>query len=251
MVTTGCGLGTLKKVSIKPDCVVADLLEAANRGINILAKKSSQRVKLGRERQEVKHHNWREQIHQQLLESAEVKRLISERFTDSILMVAELIADHFRGGSKLMLCGNGGSAADCQHLATEFVSRLSAIFERPAMPAIALTTDTSCLTAIGNDYGFEHIFERQVQALGKEGDVLIAISTSGNSENIIRAVIATKELKIKTVGFLGGHVGKLKAIVDLAIIVPSDSTLRIQEAHIAMGHIICELVERMLYDSKE
>lgn len=199
----------------------------------------------------MKHNDWRQQVHRQLIESAEVKRLISDSCTDSILAAAELIADCFRAGGKLMLCGNGGSAADCQHLAAEFVGRLSAIFERPAMPAIALTTDTSCLTATGNDYSFEHIFERQVEALGRESDVLIAISTSGNSENAIQAVAAAKELGIRTIGFLGGSGGKLKTIVDLPIVVPSDSVSRIQEAHITIGHIICELVEQILYKGEE
>lgn len=195
--------------------------------------------------------DWKQQVHRQLIESAEVKRLISEGCTDSILAAAELITDCFEAGGKLMLCGNGGSAADCQHLAAEFVGRLSAVFERPAMPAIALTTDTSCLTATGNDYGFEHIFKRQVEALGREGDVLMAISTSGNSENSIQAVAAAKKLKIRTIGLLGGKGGKLKAIVDLVIVVPSDSVSRIQEAHITIGHIICELVERMLYKGEK
>jgi D-sedoheptulose 7-phosphate isomerase len=194
--------------------------------------------------------DWKKQIRYWLLESAKVNRAISDSCSDAILTVAEITANHFKAGGKLMLCGNGGSAADCQHIAAEFVGRLSAVFERPALPAIALTTDTSCLTAVGNDYGFEHIFERQVEALGKEGDVLIAISTSGNSESVIRAITEARERGIRTIGFLGGDGGKVKPLVDIAIVVPSKSVPRIQEAHITMGHIICELVEQMLYRGK-
>jgi D-sedoheptulose 7-phosphate isomerase len=193
----------------------------------------------------MKQNDWREQVHRQLMESAEVKRLISESCTDSIIAAAELIADCFRAGGKLMLCGNGGSAADCQHLAAELVGRLIPKREKIPMAAIALSTNTSSLTAIGNDYGFEHIFARQVEAMGKAGDVLIGISTSGKSKNIVKAVRVAKELGIKTIGF-SGQTGALKEIADLAIMVPSDNIQRIQEGHITIGHLICELAEQMI-----
>ncbi|MFQ5880520.1 MAG: SIS domain-containing protein, partial [Dehalococcoidia bacterium] len=186
--------------------------------------------------------HWQELIRDQLRESAEVKLRISDTCREGILMAAEAIAHSLQGDGKLMLCGNGGSAADSQHIATELVSRLTADFPRPAIPAIALTTDTSCLTAIGNDYGFEHIFQRQVEALGRDGDVLMGISTSGNSENVIRAIKTAKERGITTIGLLGRRGGSLASMVDLAIVVPSQDTQRIQEGHIAVGHIICDLV---------
>src|SRR5439155_11930729 len=138
-----------------------------------------------------------------LLESAEVKRQVAEQCMDSILAAANLIADTFRLGGKVLLCGNGGSAADCQHMAAEFVSRLSKEFDRPGLPAIALTTDTSFLTVFANDCGFEGLFERQVQTLGKPGDTLIGISTSGNSPNVIRAVEAARAAKMRTLILTG------------------------------------------------
>jgi D-sedoheptulose 7-phosphate isomerase len=147
-------------------------------------------------------------------------------------------------GGKLMLCGNGGSAADSQHLAAEFTGRF--IKDRPPIAAVALSTDTSALTCIGNDYSFNDIFARQVQALGKAGDCLIAISTSGNSGNVLAAVAAAKSLGISTIGLLGRDGGKLKAQCDLAIVVPSQVTARIQEAHILIGHSLCGAVELKL-----
>jgi D-sedoheptulose 7-phosphate isomerase len=153
-------------------------------------------------------------------------------------------------GGKIMLCGNGGSAADSQHMAAEFTSRLRASLERPPIAAIALTTDTSFLTARANDYGFDEVFERLVLGLGQPADVLIGISTSGNSENVVRAVKCCQARNILTVGFLGCSGGKLGSLVDIPIIVPSDSTQYIQESHIAIGHIVCELVEEALYGDK-
>ena len=147
-----------------------------------------------------------------------------------------------------MLCGNGGSAADCQHIATEFVIRLSHNLERPAIPAIALTTDTSNLTAGGNDIGFTNVFARSIEALGKKGDCLIAISTSGNSENIIKAVNKSKLLGITTIGLLGNDGGKIMPLCDMSIVIPTNDTQRIQESHITVGHILCEIVERELYE---
>lgn len=147
-------------------------------------------------------------------------------------------------GGKLMLCGNGGSAADSQHLAAEFTGRFSK--DRPPIAAVALSTDTSALTCIGNDYSFNDIFSRQVQALGRAGDCLIAISTSGNSGNVLAAVTAAKSLGIKSIGLLGRDGGKLKAQCDVAIVVPSQVTARIQEAHILIGHSLCGAVELKL-----
>ena len=147
-------------------------------------------------------------------------------------------------GGKLMLCGNGGSAADSQHLAAEFTGRF--IKDRPPIAAVALSTDTSALTCIGNDYSFNDIFSRQVQALGKAGDCLIAISTSGNSGNVLAAVAAAQSLGISTIGLLGRDGGKLKAQCDVAIVVPSQVTARIQEAHILIGHSLCGAVELKL-----
>jgi D-sedoheptulose 7-phosphate isomerase len=147
-------------------------------------------------------------------------------------------------GGKLMLCGNGGSAADSQHLAAEFTGRF--VKDRPPIAAVALSTDTSALTCIGNDYSFNDIFSRQVQALGRAGDCLIAISTSGNSGNVLAAVAAAKSLGISTIGLLGRDGGKLKDHCDIAIVVPSQVTARIQEAHILIGHSLCGAVELKL-----
>jgi len=181
-----------------------------------------------------------------LLESAELKRQVAEQCIDPILAAADLIADVFRSGGKVLLCGNGGSAADCQHMATEFVSRLSKEFERPGLPAIALTTDTSFLTAFTNDCGFEGVFARQVQALGRPGDALIGISTSGNSPNVIRAVEAARAANMRIVA-LTGNGGHLTEIADIAIAVPSDNTQHIQEAHLGIEHLLCYLIERHLF----
>ncbi|MHB0868700.1 MAG: D-sedoheptulose-7-phosphate isomerase [Chloroflexota bacterium] len=180
-----------------------------------------------------------------LLESAEVKRLIADEGMDAILAAARTIADSLRAGGKLLLCGNGGSAADCQHVAAEFVSRLTGDFERPGLPAIALTTDTSFLTAYANDYSFEGIFERQVEALGKQGDVLMGISTSGGSRNVIRAVEMASAMGLRTI-VLTGSGGPLVAMADVALTVPSGNTQYIQEAHLAMEHVVVDLAERYL-----
>ncbi len=186
-----------------------------------------------------------------LNESADVKRKTIEFCKDAIKQAAELLIETFGGGNKLLLCGNGGSAADAQHIAAEFMIRLSHDLNRPAIPAIALTTDSSNLTAGGNDIGYENVFARNVSGLGNRGDVLIAISTSGNSENVIKAVKTAGEKGIKTIGFLGGSGGKLKDLVNVAIVVPSESTQRIQEAHITVGHILCEIIERKLYGKND
>ncbi len=190
--------------------------------------------------------NCRNLARKHLLKSAELKRRTSELCLSSIVAAAEMIAEAFRGGHKLLLCGNGGSAADCQHLATEFVSRLTQEFERPGLPAIALTTDTSFLTAYANDCGYEGVFERQVRALGKAGDVLIGISTSGNSVNVINAAEAARSAGLHTVA-LTGDSGRLNEMVDICIAVPSSNTNHIQETHLAIEHTLCFLVEWLLF----
>lgn len=190
-------------------------------------------------------------IETSLYESAQVKREIFSKCTEQILNAVEVISNAFKNGKKLLLCGNGGSAADSQHIATEFVIRLNPKIKRPGLPAIAITTDSSNLTAGGNDIGFENTFARTVEALGNQGDVLIGISTSGNSENVIRAIKTAKEKGMIVIGFLGRDGGRMKELCDIAIIVPSNNTQRIQEGHITIGHIISELVELELYGEQE
>lgn len=186
-------------------------------------------------------------IHDSLKESSEVKLLIEKECSEDILNAVNTLVEAFKNGHKLLLCGNGGSAADSQHIAAEFMIRLAHDIERPAIPAIALTTDTSNLTAGGNDIGFENVFARNVEGLGQAGDLLIAISTSGNSKNILKAIDKAKEKGMKVIGFLGGTGGKCKDKVDIPIVIPSSNTQRIQEGHITVAHIICELVEKGLY----
>jgi D-sedoheptulose 7-phosphate isomerase len=180
-----------------------------------------------------------------LNESAQIKIETAEKLSQKIAKAAELIIRTYKNGNKVLLCGNGGSAADCQHIAAEFVGRFKK--DRKALPAIALTTDTSILTAVSNDYGYDFLFVRQVEALGKKGDLLFVLSTSGNSINIIRATKLAKKLGLFTIGLLGGTGGKLKNIVDLPIVVPAKSSDRIQEVHITIGHIICDLVDQKLF----
>ena len=176
--------------------------------------------------------------------SADLKKTVAETLSSEILDAAQKIQDRLESGGKLMLMGNGGSAADAQHIAAELVGRFKK--ERKAMPALALTVDTSSLTALGNDYGFDTIFERQVEALTNKNDAVIGISTSGNSENIIRAVNKANSMGAFTIGLLGNNGGKLKDAVNLPIIIPSNDTARIQEVHITIGHIICEIIEEDL-----
>lgn len=186
-------------------------------------------------------------ITESLKESSETKLKIEQECKEDILKAANILSEVYRNGNKLLLCGNGGSAADCQHIATELMIRLSHHIQRPALPAIALTTDTSNLTAGGNDIGFENVFARNVEGLGNKGDALIAISTSGNSGNVIKAVEMAQKKGMKVIGLLGGDGGKLKSIVDLPVVIPSSNVQRIQEGHITVAHIICELVEDELY----
>ncbi len=182
-----------------------------------------------------------------LKESAEVKSLILAKCFEEINKCADRLIEVVKSGKKIMFCGNGGSAADSQHLATEFMIRLSHDVDRPAIPAIALTTDTSNLTAGGNDIGFENVFARSVDGLGNEGDALVCISTSGSSPNILKAAAKAREKKILTIGFLGKDGGKLKNECNCYVIIPSYNTQRIQEGHITIGHILCEIVEREVY----
>ncbi len=189
-------------------------------------------------------------IEESLNESADVKKLILEKCSDDLNKAADELINVVRNGKKIMFIGNGGSAADSQHLATEFMIRLAHDLNRPAIAAIALTTDTSNLTAGGNDIGFENVFARNVEGLGNEGDALICFSTSGNSPNIIKAVLKAKEKKILSIGFLGkNNGGKLKSVCDYSITIPSENTQRIQEGHITVGHILCEIVEREVYQN--
>ncbi|MDE2407751.1 MAG: D-sedoheptulose 7-phosphate isomerase [Xanthomonadaceae bacterium] len=150
-----------------------------------------------------------------------------------------------RSGHKLLFCGNGGSAADAQHWAGELVSRF--YYDRPGLPAIALTTDTSILTAIGNDYGYDYVFARQVEALGRSGDVLVAISTSGNSPNVLRAATAAQAQGMQVIGFAGRSGGQLAALADICFCIPSDETPRIQEGHEFVGHLLCALIEAQMH----
>jgi D-sedoheptulose 7-phosphate isomerase len=183
-------------------------------------------------------------------ELAKLATLIADIQADKALLnqvveSAEMIVDAIRKGGKVLIAGNGGSAADAQHIAGEFVSRFH--YDRPGLAAIALTTDTSILTAIGNDYGYERLFSRQVQALGREGDVFIGISTSGNSANVIAAFHEAQQLKLKTIGFTGVSGGKMAGMCDITLRMPSPETPKIQEGHIAIGHIICGLVEAAMF----
>ncbi|OGU54566.1 MAG: phosphoheptose isomerase [Ignavibacteria bacterium RBG_13_36_8] len=189
-------------------------------------------------------------IYDSLWESSEVKLKMDKECSETIAKAVDIICKSIKNGGKILLCGNGGSAADCQHIAAEFMIRLSHDITRPSIPAIALTTDTSNLTAGGNDIGFENVFARGVEGLGHKGDVLIVISTSGNSPNIVKAVIKAKLKDMKVIGLLGGSGGKLLSTVDIPIVIPSANVQRIQEGHNITGHIICELVERELYGTK-
>jgi D-sedoheptulose 7-phosphate isomerase len=186
-----------------------------------------------------------EHIHKIARESIEAKQSFFDANADLVARAAELIISSIKSGGKVLVFGNGGSAADAQHIAAELVNKLN--YDRPPIAAIALTTDSSILTSVGNDSTFEDLFARQVRALGRRGDVVLAISTSGNSPNVLRAVDASREIGIKTIGLAGRDGGKLADAVDLALVVRCASTQRIQETHITIGHILCELVENALF----
>jgi D-sedoheptulose 7-phosphate isomerase len=187
----------------------------------------------------------KEEIAQIFRESADLKLRFIRQNAELLVQVVRLIVAAFKSGNKVLLFGNGGSAADAQHIAGEFINRF--LIERPPLPAIALTTDTSVLTSISNDYGYVDSFSKQVKALGREGDVAIGISTSGSAANVIKAVRVAREMGIKTVGLSGRDGGELAKAVDLAIVVDAQATPRIQEVHITIGHAICEMVDRMLF----
>jgi D-sedoheptulose 7-phosphate isomerase len=188
-----------------------------------------------------------DRVRQYLLESSRTAARTAESCGEEILGATAAIVESLRGGGKILLCGNGGSAGDAQHLATEFVSTLTLDRPRDAIPAIALTTDTSLLTAVANDYGFEHVFARQVEALGRRGDVLIGISTSGDSANVVKAFERARAAGLRTIALTGAAGGALGNLAEIQISVPSSETSHIQEAHIAVGQLIAFLVEDELF----
>ncbi|MDE3049848.1 MAG: D-sedoheptulose 7-phosphate isomerase [Nitrospirota bacterium] len=177
-------------------------------------------------------------------DSATVKQQFAREHADRIVQVAKLIATAFRDGHKVLLFGNGGSATDAAHLAAEFVGRYKR--ERAPLPAIALATDIAAITCIANDYGYDELFARQVRAHGRKGDLAVAISTSGNSPNVLKGAAAARECGLTTIAWTGANGGKLAGLVDYPFVVPSTVTSRIQESHITLGHILCELVEEQL-----
>ena len=181
-------------------------------------------------------------------ESARARDVFLDENADALARAVELVGDALAAERKVLLFGNGGSAADAQHIAAEFVGRFAR--ERRALPALALTTDTSALTAIANDYGYEHVFARQVHALGVAGDVALAISTSGRSPNVLRAVETCRERGVRTIGLTGGDGGPLATMVEVSLRVSASThSARIQETHILVGHVICELVDRRLFEA--
>ncbi len=190
--------------------------------------------------------DWKASATQHLQESIRVKEATIDACLPELMRICEATTRCFANGNKVLICGNGGSAADAQHLAAEFISTLSTKFPRKALPAIALTTDSSTMTARANDYGFEEIFSRQVEAFGHPGDILISFSTSGNSKNCLRAMEEAKSFGLINIAFAGGNGGKMAEIADYAIVVPSDQTMHIQESHLALYHIYCYIVERQL-----
>ena len=181
-------------------------------------------------------------------EHEEVISLVKEQCLDEIEKAAEVCKAALKGGRTIFFCGNGGSAADCQHIAAELVGRF--VKERRGLPAVALTTDTSILTAVGNDYGYQRIFSRQVEALVRKEDVVIGLSTSGNSTNVLLALEKARELGAVTIGMTGGDGGKMSTLCDISIVIPSQITARIQEAHILIGHTLCQFVDEVFEDEK-
>lgn len=249
LVRTGYGAEVATQGTAQPDYVVQDLRAAADTltpdrvetyPMTVDALKLDPMTSSAVLQQTVKTH---------LLASAELKKRVAHECSASVVAAAQLMAEALLQGGKVLLCGNGGSAADCQHIAGELVNWLNKDFQRPGLPAIALTADSSILTAIANDSSFEQIFERQVQALGRPGDVLLGISTSGNSDNVVRAVRAAKTQEIGTVALTGAG-GRLGDLADVAIQVPDHNTQRIQESHLAIEHMLCALVEVYLFSEK-
>jgi phosphoheptose isomerase len=247
VVRTGYGDQLPEKDKAGADYVVADLREAA-KVIEKLLGRGSPAPGVVRSAGEA--HNAmgaKEMARSYLLDTAETNRRTAENCAESASAAAGMIAECLRKGGKLLICGNGGSAAQCQHMAAELVSTLNKRVRRPGLAAIALTTDTSILTAIGNDFGFADVFARQVEALGRSGDVLLAISTSGTSENVVRAAEAARRNALKVVALVGPGEGVLVRAADLAIRAPSEDTQHIQEAHLAVEHLVCLLVEEDLF----
>jgi len=183
-------------------------------------------------------------------ESIAVKQrlLESEETISTVVTIAEITVEAIERGGKLLICGNGGSAADAQHISAELVGRFA--FDRPALPALALSVNTSCVTAIGNDYGFDRVFSRQIEALGRPGDVVIGISTSGNSQNVLCGMSAAARLGLRTAALTGQAGGKIRSAVEYCVCVPSNETPRIQECHILVGHIIADIVEDAMFGER-
>jgi len=180
-----------------------------------------------------------------LEESLRIKEDFVKKNTSKLIEFAQYLSNAFRNAKKLMICGNGGSAADAQHLAAEFVNRFQ--LDRSPLPALALTTDTSIITSVANDYRYEDVFSKQIEALGIKGDILLAISTSGRSPSVLAAIRTARKKGVYTVGFIGGDGGDMPRLVDLPLLVESEHTPRVQEVHILAGHLICELVEHILF----
>ncbi|CAF0705024.1 HAD-IIIA family hydrolase [Candidatus Methylacidithermus pantelleriae] len=251
LVTTGYGKEVADCRELGPDHVAKDLAEAARfveaklRIIDSLAQFPAHPGKENAARRRL----WqRAQSH--LLAGAQLRERLAGSFLDSIVAAASMIGEAFRSGHRLLLCGNGGSAADCQHMAAELVGRLCQTRLRGPLPALALTTDSSVLTALANDNGFETIFERQVEALGKEGDILLAISTSGSSPNILRAVAKARSLSLRVIALTSERT-ELAQQADLALEVPGHNTQLIQELHLAVEHLLCFLIEEFLFPSEK
>ncbi len=186
-------------------------------------------------------------IQDELKASSAIKLKIAEQCNDVIIKAVDTLIQTLNHQGKILLCGNGGSAADAQHLATELVIRMNPAIKRPAIPALSLSTDSSMLTAGANDIGYDNVFAREVEALGRKGDALIGISTTGKSESVNLALRAARKLGMATIGLLGRDGGPARELVDVAIVIPSEDTQRIQEGHITVGHILCALIEREMY----
>ena len=190
-----------------------------------------------------------ERIKQYAQESIETKNKFFTANANQVAQAAELLIEAIQAGGKVLFFGNGGSAADAQHLAAELVNRLT--YDRPPIAALALTTDSSILTSVGNDASFAELFERQVRALGRAGDVVVAISTSGNSPNVIQATEAAREMQLKVIALAGRNGGRLAALADIALVVEAENTQHIQETHITIGHILCELIQDAIYSQPQ
>jgi len=190
-------------------------------------------------------------VEKQIQESIALKQRVKEKFASEIVRLAQILSSGLKHNKKIFFCGNGGSAADAIHLTAELIVRLSPDSKRRALPAIALNTNVSTLTACANDFGFEQIFSRQLEALGQKGDFLFVFSTSGKSKNLIEAAKMAQKKGLKIIGFLGNHGGNLIKYADYSIVVPSKNTPRIQEVHIMLGHILCDLIEKNLFSKKK